>query len=559
MDKDNQDALSAGRVNLIELCEADPRLANDLVAHASKYPALLRSAITGVPWPVYTGRPLAASQVGRLVATRGSVIRTHPVLFKNVSSEYLCLACNQTSFASEGAAGGPRLAPRCVACGSASLRVNRDFHRAVSSQSVRIQDLSSAGAMSETAEVVLEEGLAGTCMPGDKIYVTGVVCRRWRHLRANEPMLSSLFLRAVSVVKEDAEQFGALELQPLLDELLRKPVFRRRRFLMDSFAPEISGLRHVKLGLLLALIGGGSSPGRSSIHVLLAGDPATGKSHLLRAASRLVSPVVVASGVGTTDAGLTSCAVRQGKEWSLEAGALVLADTGLCCIDQFQRLRVGDKSGLLEAMEQQTISVAKAGIVATLNTRCTVLAAATRHGYSPSRTVTENLRLSTPLVSRFDLIFGFTDHRDKQQDQSIAEAVLLRGSSRKAHSPDRWPPEILRAYIARNRRSACSISGAGSQTLLRYYARKRKRDGFSEFNTVRMLESLVRLAEADAKLLGTDAVEPESVYVAIILMETTVSPGNAPIDTWRVFSDEEYFSKTSAGLARAYELEERAE
>lgn len=553
--------LQPEKINLIELCDSNSNLANELIANAYKYPEIQKKELDGIPANIIVNRPLSSWHLNRIVKIVGSIIKTYPVYFKNVTTEQLCLKCNNTVFLTEQELGKKKGLNICELCGSTNVKSAQNFETSFPTQSIRIQDMSNSGAMSETVEVIIEGAKAGTYHPGDKISVTGVVFRKWRLLRVNEPMLSSICLKSLQIVRESDDAEDSFEIKGLIDEFMGKNTHERRRFILDAFAPELFGMSNVKLGIVLSLVGGaretrdiGGSRGDS--HILLVGDPGTGKSHLLKTAARLVSPAVFTNGVGTSDAGLTSCAVRQGKEWSLEAGALVLADTGICCIDEFNRLKVNEKSGLLESMEQQTLSIAKAGIVTSLNTRCSVFAASsTRHNYDLNKPVSENLRMSTPLISRFDLIFGLFDRGDRKSDGEISDQVLGRDLYMKIPESSRWSQSTLKIYISQCRKKKNKIDDGLCEILLRYYTRKKKSSGNGEFSTIRMLESLVRLSEAHSKLMNEDVVAEEDVFVSIMLMETSMnSTSDVSPDVSRLFVDEDYFNATKSAISKKYSL-----
>ncbi|KAI5149222.1 DNA helicase MCM9 [Enteropsectra breve] len=555
----SQSETNGDTINLIELCDNNPELANTLVKNAAANPLLIKKFLTGIPQSIYVNKPISTKLINRVICTKGSIIKQHQVLFKNVACKIQCLKCGNETLIGAEDSKKKKDAHACLTCGSTCTKVQRDFNEAISSQWIRIQDIGNSRAMSETTEILIEGALAGKFIPGDKVAVTGIVMRKWKAPRPNEQMISTLYVHSLSVTKENDKNDAFLDTEHFFNAFSQLSIYSRRKILLDSFAPELSGLINVRYGLLLALVGGSSDAlraCRSNIHILLVGDPATGKSHLLKMALKLVSPAIAANGVGTSDAGLTSCAVHQGKEWALEAGALVLADLGICCIDEFNRLKVNEKSGLLESMEQQTISVAKAGIVTSLNTRCSIIAAAsTKKYYDSKKNISENLSISTPLVSRFDLIFGMFDIKNDKEDMKLADKILERSDFLKLSKEGKWPTEVLKVYISECRMKQNKISPELADLLLRYYAKKRKNDGHTEYNTIRMLEGLIRLSEANSKLNGNERVTEDDVYAALILAETTISSALPfALDANRVFLDESYFNVIKTKIAELYGL-----
>jgi DNA replicative helicase MCM subunit Mcm2 (Cdc46/Mcm family) len=292
---------------------------------------------------------------------------------------------------------------------------------------------------------------------------------------------------------------------------------------------------------------------RDMSHLLLVGDPGTGKSQFLRFAAALCPRSVLTTGVGTTSAGLTCAAVRDGssgngKEFALEAGALVLADKGVCCIDEFGCIQKSDRTTIHEAMEQQTLSIAKAGIVCKLNCRTTIIAVMNPINclYDNHASLSANTGLGTPLLSRFDLIFKLVDTSDAERDSNVTTYLLNRaiqgvgfdsGEEEKVDNPDTnnettdeanrsdmnvWSMEKLRAYIAIvKERFQPTMSNEPAMLLERHYEKCRSQASKTIPVTVRFLESLIRLCQAHARLMFRNTVTLEDAVAVIQVMESS--------------------------------------
>jgi DNA helicase MCM9 len=299
-----------------------------------------------------------------------------------------------------------------------------------------------------------------------------------------------------------------------------------RNIILDSFCPQVYGLGLVKLAVMLVLVGGVAHREngtfiRGDSHMLLIGDPGTAKSKLLRFAALISPRSVLTTGIGSTNAGLTCAAVKDSGEWQLEAGALVLADRGVCCIDEFSSIREADKTSIHEAMEQQSISVAKAGLVCKLNSRCSVLAATNPKGkYDTEQNIEINTALGSPLLSRFDIIMIMLDSTNLDWDVKVSKFVLdaqLYNTARESV----WGMDKLQSYIQYVKNTYFpEISSNAQKVLSAYYQLQRASDlRNAARTTIRLLESLIRLAQAHAKLLCKDTVDITDAVVAIQIIE----------------------------------------
>ena len=473
---------------------------------------------------------LLSKYIGNFVSADGIVRKTDEIRPRIETGKFECRGCARIMEV-EQTSGNNILEPSlCHECGGRSFRLLQEESKYIDTQNARMQEPLenlSGGTEPKQMLMVLEDDLVDELNPGDKVRITGTL-KTFREERSGK-FKNYIYVNHIEPLEQEFEE---LELSPedeeKILELSKDPHIHDK--IINSTAPSIRGHRDVKEAIALQLFGGAvkqledGTRLRGDIHILLVGDPGMGKSQILKYVSKLAPRSVYTSGKGTSGAGLTAAAVRDELGgWSLEAGALVLGDQGNVCVDELDKMRSEDRSALHEALEQQTVSIAKAGIMATLNTRCSVLAAANpKFGrFDRYKSVADQIDLPSPILSRFDLYFALEDRPNVENDRAIAKHILkIHQSSNVDYEIE---PDLLRKYIAYARKNIHpELTDEAMSVLEEFYVTVRG-GGVEEDTpvtiTARQLEAIIRLAEASAKLQLKDKVDASDAHRAINLQK----------------------------------------
>ncbi len=480
-------------------------------------------------------RKVDTAFLDKMIAVAGMVVRTSELRPLLVEGAFVCPNGHVTiQVQDEMALKKPF---KCETCEeSRNLELDNKLSRFIDFQIIRVQELPEElppGHLPQFFDVNVEGDITNIARPGDRVVLTGTVRAVPEYSQGQGRIRlfrSQIDCSHIEVIGKEPEHLQITK----DDEALIKSIGASAdayNKLINSIAPAILGHLPEREAILLLLAGGAAkalpdgTKLRGDINILLVGDPGVAKSEMLKFAAQVAPRGIFASGRGTTAAGLSAAVIREKNVLMLEAGVVVLADQGIASIDEFDKMRPEDRSALHEQMEQQTITIAKGGIYATLNARTAILAATNPllGKYNPYQNLTDNINLPIPLLSRFDLIFVIKDTPTPAEDEKLASHILAVHRKMGYNVPPPIEFSLLKKYLAYAKKITPILTKEAEERIKEYYLDLRRRGGEGTIGaTPRTLESLIRLATARAKVVLRDQVLEEDALTAVALMNKMV-------------------------------------
>ena len=507
-------------------------------------------------------RQINSEVITKMTSVSGMVVRASEVKPLAKELTYKCLDKHISKFTLlDGMSLDKAVKCQSPKCPYTNLAIVAEESRFIDFQIVRLQELPEdlpPGQLPHYVNVSMKQDLVDYARPGDRIVLSGIVRIEQERIAGVTKSESALYRLRMdgnniefiggkgtkSSRRTEREEISPDE-EKIIRTLSKNPDIYDR--LISSFAPHIRGHEIFKEAILLLIVGStqrvlsDGSKVRGDINVFLVGDPGTAKSEMLKFCSRIAPRGLYTSGRGSTAAGLTAAVVRDASGiFMLEAGAVVLGDQGLVCIDEFDKMRPEDRSALHEVMEQQSASIAKGGIVATLNARTSILAAANPMfgKYDPFKNLTENVNLPIPLLTRFDLVFVVRDIPHEEKDRQIAQHILSQHGTSGTDTTSLIDVDILTKYLAYAKRNDPILTKEAQNKIMEFYLKMRSVEDEDKEKmitiTPRQLEGLIRLSTARARLLLKNQVEEDDADRAIYLFNEMLENAGVDVNTGKV-------------------------
>ena len=498
-------------------------------------------------------RDISSRYLGKLITINGLLVKVSQLYTIPIRAIYKCSICGGEISVDRKTLLDRIDRPRCPEHRNARVQLVKDKTIFMDIQYARIQerpDELPPGQIPRFIDITITDAMIDRAYPGDIVKIVGILDIRQRRIRDQQDFDFILIVVNIESKEKEVEIRITKKEEEEFKRLAREEGFYDK--LVRSIAPSIYGYKDIKEAILLSLIGGedrelrDGTKIRGKIHLLLVGDPGVAKSQLLKYAAMIAPKGIYTSGRGSTAAGLTAAVIKEsGGGMSLEAGAVVLADMGICSVDEIDKMRNEDRVALHEAMEQMTVSISKGGIVATLNARTTIIAAANPVDgiYNEYKTLKDNVNLPITLLSRFDLIRVMRDEISPDRDVKLTQHIYL---SRESEEPfeDTFTSDFLRKFIAYARKLKVKITEEAFKTLQEYFIKLRAAASSSDEIqsipiTPRQFEALIRLTEASAKAHLREVATVEDAEIAIrqmnaYLMQVALDRATGTIDVTQI-------------------------